>query len=79
MIQVIKTLEELEALKDNWENLFTQASTATPYQTWHFVMTTWQVWHNQMINFISFVIIKVKEKPLMQFFLVILITRLIYA
>lgn len=36
MIQVIKTLEELEALKNNWENLFTQASTATPYQTWHF-------------------------------------------
>lgn len=45
MIQVIKTLEELEALKNNWENLFTLASTATPYQAWHFVMTTWQVWH----------------------------------
>lgn len=39
MIQVIKTLEELEALKNNWENLFTQASTATPYQAWHFVVT----------------------------------------
>ena len=40
MIQVIKTLEELEALKNNWVNLFTLASTATPYQAWHFVMTT---------------------------------------
>lgn len=26
MIQVIKTLEELEALKKNWEKLFAQAS-----------------------------------------------------
>ena len=39
MIQVIKTLEELEALKNNWENLFTLASTATPYLAWNFVMT----------------------------------------
>lgn len=45
MIEVCKTIEELEALKENWNDVFSKSSTATPYQAWQFVKTTWQVWH----------------------------------
>lgn len=44
MILVIKTIQDFDALEEQWNKVFDKCSTATPYQRFIFNKITWETW-----------------------------------